>query len=134
MTVDLKLDSSPYQRFLGVSCERIGDGEVVIHLPFREEFLRADGSDWLHGGIVAALIDIAGDYAVVSRTGGDVPTIDLRIDWLKPALKGDLRATGRVVKTGRRVSVADVEVHDSSGKLVAVGRGVFATPEGTKGQ
>ena len=134
MTVDLKLDSSPYQRFLGVSCERIGDGEVVIRLPFREEFLRADGSDWLHGGIVAALIDIAGDYAVVSRTGGDVPTIDLRIDWLKPALKGDLRATGRVVKTGRRVSVADVEVHDSSGKLVAVGRGVFATPEGTKGQ
>ena len=83
---------------------------------------------------MAALIDIAGDYAVVSRTGGDVPTIDLRIDWLKPALKGDLRATGRVVKTGRRVSVADVEVHDSSGKLVAVGRGVFATPEGTKGQ
>ena len=134
MTVDLKLGDSPYQRFLGVSCERVGDGEVVIRLPFREEFLRADGSDWLHGGVVAALIDIAGDYAVVSRTGGDVPTIDLRIDWLKPALKGDLRATGRVVKTGRRVSVADVEVHDTSGKLVAVGRGVFATPEGTKGQ
>lgn len=129
MTTNLRLDGSPYQRFLGVTCDRVADGEVVIRLPFRDEFLRADGSDWLHGGIIAALIDITGDYAIVSRTGGDVPTIDLRIDWLRPARRGDLTATGRVVKTGRRVSVADVEVHDAGGQLVAVGRGVFATPE-----
>ena len=126
---DLRLDLSPYQRFLGVTCERAGDGEVVIRLPFREEFLRADGSDWLHGGVIAALIDIAGDYAIVTRLGQGVPTIDLRIDWLRPAKAGDLVATGRVVKTGRRVCVADAEVHDASGALVAVGRGLYASPE-----
>jgi acyl-coenzyme A thioesterase PaaI-like protein len=38
----------------------------VSRLPYREEFLR-DGSDWLHGGVVSALADIAGDYAVMSR-------------------------------------------------------------------
>jgi len=129
MTTTIRLDESPYQRFLRVTCERAGDGEVVIRLPFREEFLRADGSDWLHGGVIAALIDIAGHYAIVTRVGEGVPTIDLRIDWLRPARKGDLLATGRVVRNGRRVCVADVEVHDESGRLVAVGRGLYASPE-----
>jgi uncharacterized protein (TIGR00369 family) len=125
----LQLDVSPYQRFLGISFDSVGDGEVAIRLPFRDEFRRADGSDWLHGGVVAALVDIAGDYAVVSRVGHDVPTIDLRIDWLRPARAGDLVATGRVVKTGRKVCLADVEVHDAGGQLVAVGRGLYASPE-----
>jgi uncharacterized protein (TIGR00369 family) len=125
----LRLDDSPYQRFLGVALVRAGDGEVEIRLPFREEFVRADGSDWLHGGIVSALVDIAADYAIVTRTRGDVPTIDLRIDWLRPARRGDLTATGRVVKVGRTISVADVEVRDERGELVAVGRGAYASPK-----
>jgi len=125
----LRLDTSPYQRFLGIVFDRVGDGEVAIRLPFRDEFLRADGSDWLHGGIISALIDIAGDYAIVTKFNEGVPTIDLRIDWLRPARAGDLVATGRVVKAGRRVSVADIEVHDADGKLVAVGRGLYASPE-----
>jgi len=124
----MRLDSSPYQRFLGLVLESSGDGEVVIRLPFREEFLREDGSDWLHGGITSALIDIAGAYAVVTKFNAGVPTIDLRIDWLKPARAGDLVATGRVVKAGRRVSLADIEVRDAQGTLVAVGRGLFASP------
>jgi acyl-coenzyme A thioesterase PaaI-like protein len=39
------LTLSPYQRWLGVRCERCEDGEVDIRLPFREEFLRVSGSD-----------------------------------------------------------------------------------------
>jgi len=59
---DIKLDKSPFQDFLGIQLKSVGDGIVEIHMPFREEFLRAnDGSDWLHGGILGALIDIAGD-------------------------------------------------------------------------
>lgn len=128
MTDQPRLDGSPYQRFLGLHFERIGDGEVEIRLPFREEFLREDGSDWLHGGVVSALIDIAGDYAIVTRVGQGVPTIDLRVDWLRPARRGDLIATGRVLRAGRTVCVADVEVRDAGETLVAVGRGVYASP------
>ncbi|MGH9898770.1 MAG: PaaI family thioesterase [Pyrinomonadaceae bacterium] len=121
--------TSPYQRFLGLILVRSEDGFVEIRLPFREEFLRADDSDWLHGGIVSALIDIAGDYAIITRVGVGVPTIDLRIDYLRPALRGDLVATARIIRAGRTVGVADVEVQDSGGKLVAVGRGVYAMPK-----
>jgi uncharacterized protein (TIGR00369 family) len=122
------LSESPYQRFLGLVLVRAAEGLVEIRMPFREEFLRDDSSDWLHGGILSALIDIAGDYAVYSKTGGDVPTVDLRVDYLRPAKRGSLIAIARTVKVGRRVSVADVEVKDEEGKVVAVGRGVYSTP------
>jgi uncharacterized protein (TIGR00369 family) len=115
-------------RFLGLSLVRSARGLVEIRLPFREEFLRADGSDWLHGGVVSALIDIAGDYAILTEVGVGVPTVDLRVDYLRPARRGDLLATGRTVRVGRTVSVADVEVRSEGGELVAVGRGVYASP------
>ena len=126
---EIQLDTSPYQRFLGLECIESGDGQVTIRLPFRKELLRQEGSDWIHGGVISALADIAGDYAIVTRTGPGVPTIDLRIDWLRPARAGDLTARARAVKVGRTISVADIEIEDQTGKLVAVARGCYATPQ-----
>jgi uncharacterized protein (TIGR00369 family) len=122
------LAASPYQRFLGLELVRAEPGLVEIRLPFREELLRADGSDWYHGGVLSALIDIAGDYALVTKVGAGLPTIDLRIDWLKPARRGALIAIGRAVKVGRTICVADAEVRDEAGVLLAVGRGTYAAP------
>ena len=95
---------SPYMRFLGLTLETSEKGRVELRLPFRDEFLRADGSDWLHGGVVSALIDIAGDYAVITETEVGVPTIDMRVDYLRPARRGDLLATARTLRVGRTVS------------------------------
>jgi uncharacterized protein (TIGR00369 family) len=122
----LRLDASPFQRFLGITLTQLDKGVVEVRLPFRPELLREDGSDWLHGGVVSALIDIAGDYAVTSEVGAVVPTVDLRVDFLRPACRGELMAVGRTVRVGRTLAVADIEVRDSSGKLVAIGRGVYA--------
>lgn len=122
------LGDSPYQRFLNLSLVRSEPGLVEIQLPFRDELLRAEGSDWYHGGVVAALIDVAGDYALWTQVGSGLPTIDLRIDWLRPARRGTLTAVGRSVKVGKTVCTADVEVRDDKGELVAVGRGTYATP------
>lgn len=120
---------SPYQRFLGLEWLRFEPGLAEIRLPFREEFMRADDSDWYHGGVIAALIDIAGDYALVAQVGGAPPTIDLRVDWLRPARRGALIALGRAVRTGKTVCCADIEVRDEQGTLVAIGRGTYATPK-----
>ena len=124
--LDIQLELSPFQRLLGIELVEAREGWVRIRLPFREELLRLEGSDWYHGGVVSSLVDIAGAYAVVTKAGeGAGATVDLRIDWLRPARKGDLTATGRVVKAGRRLCVADAEVHDENEVLVAVGRGTF---------
>jgi uncharacterized protein (TIGR00369 family) len=129
MTDHLGFAHSPYMRFLGLETVKSDTGYVEIRLPFREEFLRQDGSDWLHGGVVSALIDIAGDYAVITEVGTGVPTIDMRVDYLRPARRGDLLAVARTLRVGRTVSVADVEVRDEQGSVVAVGRAVYASPK-----
>ena len=123
---------SPFMRFLGLEIIKAEKGRVEIRLPFREEFVRVDGSDWLHGGVVSALADIAGDYAVMSETAPGVPTIDMRVDYLRPARTGDLTAVGKTVRVGKTVSVADVEIRDASGILVAVGRACYASPRPPK--
>ncbi|TMJ15453.1 MAG: PaaI family thioesterase [Bacillati bacterium ANGP1] len=128
-TLSEVLRRSPYHRLLGLEMVRASPGEVVIRMPFRGDLLAGDDEigRYVHGGAIASLIDTAGDFAIIAAVGYDVPTIDLRIDYLRPATQGTLTATGRAVKAGRSVAVADVEVVGEDGKPVAVGRGVFKT-------
>ena len=62
--------------------------------------------------------------------GHGVPTMNLRIDYLRPAVGSDLVATAVVRRAGRTAAVCDVDVHDDQGRLVAVGRGTWATAAG----
>jgi uncharacterized protein (TIGR00369 family) len=123
------LRRSPYHRLLGLEMVRVAPGEVVIRMPFREDLLAGDDEmgQYVHGGAIASLIDSAGDFAIIAAVGRDVPTIDLRVDYLRPAPKGALTATGRAIKAGRSLGVADIEVVGEDGTVIAVGRGVFKT-------
>ena len=125
----LSVAHSPFHRLLGLELVRAGAGDVEMRLPWREEFGRS-GSDWYHGGVLSALIDIAGDYAIASKLRRWVATIDLRVDYLRPATRGDLTAVARAVKIGRTVAVADVELRDQRGAVVAVERGAYSTSAG----
>ncbi len=127
MSAHLQVDKSPFHRLLGLELVRAEDGVVEMRLPWRDELGRADDSDWYHGGVISALIDIAGDYAIASKLGRGVPTIDLRVDYLRPARRGELRARARAVKVGRTVGVADVELRDANDAVVAIGRCAYST-------
>ena len=118
---------SPYHRLLRLELVRAADGEAVVRLPFRDDLLAGDdpAGRYVHGGAIASLIDAAGDFAVIAAVGRDVPTIDLRVDYLRPASAGALTATARTVRVGRSVAVADIDVVDESGTQIAIGRGVF---------
>jgi len=105
------------------------DGTVKVRLPFRSEFRRGRESPFYHGGVIASLVDIAAHAAIAVHVGRTVPTIDLRIDYLRAAPAGDLLATGKILVVGRSIGRADVEVRSAEGKVVAVGRGAFSTRE-----
>jgi uncharacterized protein (TIGR00369 family) len=127
VTADPALDfESPFHAFLGIESRRTGEGEVEVRLPFREELRRQAGLEMLHGGVISALADIAGDFAIATVVGGGVPTIDLRLDYLRPARPGALVARARAVKVGRTVAVADVEIFDEDDRLVAIGRAAYS--------
>ena len=125
--MELRVDTSPFHRLIGLELVRAEQGDVELRLAWREEFRREDGSDWYHGGIISALVDIAGDYAIASKLGRWVPTIDLRVDYLRPAREGALVARARAVKVGKTVGVADVELRNGQGAVVAIGRAAYST-------
>lgn len=121
----------PFHAWLGIELTA-GDAEAgtaTVRLAFKPDFKRSPDSLQIHGGVIAALADIAGDYALAVSFGGGVPTIDLRIDYLRPA-EGDLVAEARTVKRGRSIGIVDVEIRDAAGRLVAIGRGAYSTTVG----
>ena len=126
--VQTLLDDSPYIAFmkLEVVSMDLDKDEIVIRMPMRQEFERRVGTGQYHGGAIAALIDIAGDYALVMKVGGGVPTINFRVDFLRPASNTALTATATTRRLGRTVAVVDIDVHDDNGKLCAVGRGTYS--------
>jgi uncharacterized protein (TIGR00369 family) len=105
-------------------------GTIAIRLPFRDEYSRIPESGDYHGGIIAALLDVAGTFAasLVAKT----PTMNLRTDYLRPPVRCDLLATARVLRMGRSAIVADVEIADPSGAVCAVARGTWSVPVGTR--
>ena len=121
-TLQRWLDDSPFITFLGISCEHIDVKQqtVTLRMPMRPELERAGDGGWFPGGPVASLIDTAGDFAAILVTGAGVPTVNFRVDYLRPSIGTALRATATVRRLGR--SVAVIDIHDEQGRLAAIGR------------
>ena len=125
-------DASPFLGFLQLRAVALDHGAatLTVTMPMRPELERRIGTGQFHGGPIAAFIDIVGDFAVGMTVGGGVPTINLRIDYLKPAVGSLLTGTARVRRTGRTMALVDVDVHDDKQTLVAVGRGTYSPQRG----
>ncbi len=121
------ISRGPYHQWLGIKVLAVHDDGIDIKATWREEWVVNPERRYTHGGVVAALIDLAADWALVGHTGRGVPTVDMRVDYHAAAMPGDLTARGRVVKFGRQFSTAEAQVFDGDGKLLASGRGTYFT-------
>lgn len=115
----------PFHQWLRPEVSKADESGVVVRLALRPEFRRDPLDDAVHGGIIAALIDIAGHAAIAARTGHGVPTVDMRVDYLRMAAGKEVFARATIVKFGRTLGVVDVSVSDDEKRLVATGRCVF---------
>ncbi|MBO4220996.1 MULTISPECIES: PaaI family thioesterase [Bradyrhizobium] len=123
------LDVSPFNLFLGltvIDADPVKQ-EVTMRSAMRPEFERRPGSKQWHGGVIASVIDTVGDFAVGMMVGRGLPTVNFRVDYLKPAVDTALVAVSRVRRAGKSVGVADVDVFDEKGSLLAIGRGTYST-------
>jgi uncharacterized protein (TIGR00369 family) len=93
----------------------------------RPEFERGAGSGQWHGGPIAAVIDTVGDYAAAMVLDRALPTVNFRVDYIRPAVNTALNAVGTVRRLGKSVGVVDVDVFDDRGVLVAIGRATYST-------
>jgi uncharacterized protein (TIGR00369 family) len=126
---------------LGATLARVAPGEVVVELPFRPELTQQHG--FLHAGIVTSVMDSACGYAALSlmEPGTAVLSVEFKVNLIAPARGKRFRATGRVVRAGRTVTVVTAEFHvveapdegqaaatpDTSGALVAIMTGTMMT-------
>jgi uncharacterized protein (TIGR00369 family) len=125
-------DRSPFIGFLGIKVLGVDHDKSTFsaRMPLRPELERRAGTKQFHGGPIASFIDIVGDFAIGMMVGGGVPTINLRIDYLRPSVGDYLDATAVVRRAGRSTAVIDVEVFGPDGKPVAFGRGTYSSQTG----
>ena len=90
---------------LGAELVHVDEGEVDIALPFSDRLVQQDG--FLHAGVVAGATDSACGYAALTRidAAADVLTVEFKINLLAPAAGERLVARGRVVRSGRNLTV-----------------------------
>lgn len=95
---------------LGARLLTVVPGEVVLALPYSDRVTQQQGG--FHGGAMGALADIAGGYAglTMAPEGMEVTTVEYKVNFLSAFNDGELQATGKVVKAGKRVIVTTAEV------------------------
>ena len=143
-------EAVPYNRFLGVHFDRLGD-ELTARLPFSEGIVGNPFLPAIHGGVTGAFLEITalmqlawdsagsimeagGPDAARIREGHFPPmpkTIDITIDYLRSGRPRETFARARVQKAGRRVANLHVEAWQSErDRPIAALRGNFLMPTG----
>jgi uncharacterized protein (TIGR00369 family) len=107
----------------GMTVERWDEDGVEIRLPYDDGLTANDG--YLHGGMLAALIDATGCGVVAAghdyNNGSRVTTVSMSVQYLSFAQREDVIAKARCSKRGRMLQFAEVDVVTAEGRLVAHG-------------
>ena len=116
-------DSELY-RTIGYKVGKVGRGKAELRFPYSRAITRRGGM--VHGGIVMFTLDnVCGVAVMTVNPGVDQMTMELKTNFLEPLRKGPFTATGRVVRAGNTVAVAEGEIRDADGRLCAKGLGTW---------
>jgi len=115
-------DANPFFRMMDIQVKSFGKGTAELSMEIRPDMLNGDG--WLQGGIFTAICDEAMALALctVLDENETIATVSESTSFMRGAQKGTLRATGRVIKKGRRIAFTEGEVlGGNDGKSVLSG-------------
>lgn len=130
----------PFNKVLGLDVVSLADESPVLRFAMRPElvgnFIRGN----LHGGVISSVIDVCGGLTAflgLQKKLRDEPieerlqrfarigTIDMRVDYLRPGLGQWFEAKGTILRTGNKVAVTRMELHNDAGELIAIGTGAY---------
>jgi uncharacterized protein (TIGR00369 family) len=99
-----------YMSLIGARLAEAQPGRVTVELPFRDDLCQQRG--FLHGGVTTAIADSAAGYAAFTLMPANSSplTVELKINLLAPAVGDRFFAAGSVVRSGRTLSIVEVDV------------------------
>ncbi len=119
----MRFEGMPYVQALGMRVERVAVDSVRVRMPYKDE--NANPGRALHGGVAASTIGIAGALAAWSglRPSPTLETsiLDLSVNYLAAAIGEDIVADGTILRRGKEIAYAEVDVRNDGGKAIAKG-------------
>jgi len=133
-------DQIPFNKVLGLKVESITADYVKTIFEMRDELMGNYKMRMLHGGVISSAIDVTGGLAAVigvqKKMHGEtvearieksfgMSTLDLRVDFLRPGLGKRFVVTAYPLRTGNKIAVTRIELHNDQNDLIAVGTGSY---------
>ena len=130
----------PFNKLIGMKIETLDLDKIGIRFEVRPELVGNFTRGNLHGGVISSVLDVTGgmvawtgimkkmegqSFDEISERFNKIGTIDIRVDYLRPGLGDYFIATGSTLRTGNKVSVTRMELHNDKGILIAVGTGTY---------
>lgn len=120
----------PFNRELGLDLLEADAGKSSLRFEFQKKLVGNFMTNILHGGVISSVLDVVGACAVMSTFDRENPlyglgTVDMRIDFLRPGGGKHFIAKGEVMRPGRILSAARMELHNDQEQLIAIGTAVY---------
>lgn len=124
--ISARLNNSPFWQQVGWQLQTATDESARVCLPYNDANTTAATA--LHGGVIAATLDVAGSLAAWSSiTAEDMTgrTLACDVSYIAGALGEDIFGEARVLRRGKEIIYSEVKALNSQGKLLATGNHIF---------
>lgn len=130
----------PFNRVLGFEVQDVEGDTVCVRFDMHPQLIGNYLMETLHGGVISAVLDATGGLNVsvsllqklqeqptaeIEQRIARIGTIDLRVDYLRPGRGRSFQATSDIMRTGKKVAVTRMQLHNDENKLIAVGTGTY---------
>ena len=130
----------PFNKLIGMKIETLDLDKIGIRFEMSPELVGNFTRGNLHGGVISSVLDVTGgmvawigimkkmegqSFDAISERFNKIGTIDIRVDYLRPGLGEYFIATGSTLRTGNKVSVTRMELHNDKVILMAGGTGTY---------
>jgi uncharacterized protein (TIGR00369 family) len=130
----------PFNQLIGLKIAKFSADQAEIRFSWDDKLVGNPIQKILHGGVTAAALDFAGGVVcaagiiaqldkltpdLIQQSLATLGTIDLRTDYLRPGRGEEFITTAKIIRSGKKVAVARMEMHNEKGDHIAFGTGTY---------